>query len=84
MTMSVQQTTEAAEQRAERAKPRDSAKFSAVSEEIWIKIRALLDHAGTGLVAVPASGVGLVGQQLYEELLRMASDSAVDDSFEYT
>ena len=84
LTVSSQQTAAAAEQRAERAKPRDSAKFSAVSEEIWIKIRALLDHAGTGQVAVPASGVSLVGQQLYEHCLQMASDSAVDDSFEYT
>ena len=84
LTMSAQQTTSTAEQREERAKPTDAAKFSAVSEEIWIKIRALLDHAGNCQVAVPASGVGLVGQQLYEELLRMASESAVDDSFEYT
>ena len=68
----------------ERSKPRDATKFSAISEEIWIKMRGRFDHAGNGQVAVPASGVDLVGQQLYEELLRMASDSAVDDSFEYT
>ena len=67
LTMATQQYTAAQEQKKANSKPRDSAKFSTVAQEIWVKVRALLDHAGMNQTLVPASAVGLVAEEMYEE-----------------
>ena len=84
LTMATQQYTAAQELKKTSSKPRDSAKFSTEAQEIWIKLRALLDHAGTNQVRIVPSAVGLTGEELYQEIMVMASDAAVNDSFKYT
>ena len=84
LTMATQQYTAAQELKKASSKPRDSAKFSTEAQEIWIRLRALFDHAGTDQVRVAPSAVGLTGEELYQEIMVMASDAAVNDSFKYT
>ena len=84
LTMATQQYTAAQELKKASSKPKDSAKFSTQAQEIWIKLRALFDHAGTNQVRVAPSAVGLTGEELYQEMMVMASDAAVNDSFKYT
>ena len=83
LTMATQQYTAAQELKKASSKPRDSAKFSTEAQEIWIKLRALFDHAGTNQVRVAPSAVGLTGEELYQEIMVMASDAAVNDSFRH-
>jgi len=84
MTITTQQYTAAQELKKDKAKPRDSAKFSAEAQEIWIKLRAVLDHAGIDQVKIAPSAVGLTGEEMYHEIMVMASDASVKDSFKYT
>jgi hypothetical protein len=84
LTMATQQYTAAQELKKSSSKPRDSARFSTEAQEIWIRLRALFDHAGTNQVRVAPSAVGLTGEELYQEIMVMASDAAVNDSFKYT
>ena len=84
LVLATQQYTAAQELKKASSKPRDSAKFSTEAQEIWIRLRALFDHAGTNQVRVAPSAVGLTGEELYQEIMVMASDAAVNDSFKYT
>ena len=84
LTMATQQYTAAQELKKASSKPRDSAKLSTEAQEIWIELRALFDHAGTNQVRIAPSVVGLTGEELYQEMVVMASDAAVNDSFRYT
>ena len=56
--MATQQYTTAQELKKASSKPKDSAKFSTEAQEIWLKLRALFDHAGTNQVRVAPSAVG--------------------------
>ena len=84
LTMATQQFTAAQELKKEKAEPRDSAKFSAEAQEIWIKLQAVLDHAGVDQVRIAPSAVGLTGEEMYHEIMVMASDASVKDSLKYT
>ena len=82
--MATQQYTAAQQLKKASSKPRDSAKFSTEAQEIWIKLRGLLDHAGINQLAIAPSAIGLAGEELYQEIMVMASDASVKDSFKYT
>ena len=84
LTMATQQYTAAQELKKASSKPRDSAKFSTEAQEIWIKLRALFDHADINQARVASSAVGLTCEELYQEIMVMAPDAAVNDSFKYT
>ena len=44
----------------------------------------MFDNTGTNQVRVSPSVVGLTCKELYQEIMVMASDAAVNDSFKYT
>ena len=86
LTMAPQQYTVTAtqDQKKANAKPKVSAKFSPVAQEIWLKLRAILDHASMNQLSLPPFAVGLLVEELYEEMLIMTSDTTVYDSLECT
>jgi hypothetical protein len=67
---------------AQAEKPKDAPKYAPAKARGWLKLRAVLDH---GMMrSFDPKAVGKVGAEMFADMVRMASDVSVEDSFEYT